>query len=304
MPVAQQQAQQVPQQAQAVPQQATASESQQHPAAATAAAPAPQQQAQPAAASAMEGPPHHSSGGILDMIRRKVREAASRQAPIDPFFYSRYGPGVMPPPPMTPYGYPPQAPMMMPSANDYFAAAAAAAAQQQQQQQAAMMQPDPMMMGAYGAAAAAAMNPAMQVPMMQQQPLMNPMAQPTTPYGMPFQQPYGLYQQPTPFTPGGGLMNPYTQQLFGQPQPMMPQPYGMMMPGQQPPYDYFGAAAAPQPLGYPYDPYSAYQQQMPGYAGGFYNPMSIMYDPSYIRRLFPERNYISAVKDLWQSNIL
>ncbi|KAI9491486.1 hypothetical protein BDB00DRAFT_832382 [Zychaea mexicana] len=119
-----------------------------------------------------------------------------------------------------------------------------------------------------------------------------------------------------PQTPGagmmagvGGFMNP---QAFGAANPMMMQmqqqpPYmgaagaagGMMMPGQ--PYDYFGAAGAQ------YDPYAAYAQQMPGYGAGMYTsgmgPMS-MYDPTYGRRYLPERNYISSVKDLWQSNYM
>lgn len=108
-------------------------------------------------------------------------------------------------------------------------------------------------------------------------------------------------QPQTPMTPGASMMmNPYAQQqsYFGA-AGMMPgqNPY-MMMPGQQ--YDPYG-----------YDPYSMYQQQMPGYGMGGYNPAVMgpmsMYDPTFRRlaepRFVPERNYISSVKDLWQSSI-
>ncbi|KAG0167782.1 hypothetical protein DFQ28_005647 [Apophysomyces sp. BC1034] len=257
----------VPNPAGAAPQTPQASQAQQVP---STPPPPSQQQQTPRIAQ----PEHTGGGGLVDSVRRKIRAAAGIYDPYGPGNNNtgnRYGAA-----PMNPYM---TYPSMMPQQREdpYL-----------QQHHAAMM-----------------MNPYS----MQQQSY--PQMMPQSPYSGVYPQQY--YQQCA--MPGATGMptylNAYNQPAMyaaQQPSPpmmMSPQsmyPYGMMQNSMPSPYDpgYYGAPQTP----YPY-------HQTPGYGAGPYTPpmgygqmMMPSYDPyyGYKRPYFPDRNYVSSVKDLWQSD--
>ncbi|KAF7724546.1 hypothetical protein EC973_000923 [Apophysomyces ossiformis] len=212
------------------------------------------------------------AGGLVDSVRRKIRAAAGI---YDPYAQAntanRYNTT-----PMNPHM--PYPSYMLQREDPYF-----------------QQQHGPLMMNPYAV----------------QQPSYPQMIPPQSPYSNLYQQQYYQpYAMPgtagaTPYLSSYNVLSMYPAQ---QPTPAMMvaphsmYPYGMMSNTLQSPYDpgYYGAPSTPysypQALPYGSSPYT------PSLG---YGPMMSTYDPYYgfKRPYVPDRNYVSSVKDLWQSDI-
>ncbi|KAH8556933.1 hypothetical protein BGW37DRAFT_30604 [Umbelopsis sp. PMI_123] len=224
--------------------------------------------------------PQQGERGIFSGFRRKMREAAGF-INTDPYSERAYGPQMMPPP---------QQPMQHGYGNGAASPGAYAAAQQyaqqahmppqnpQMMQQQYMQQHNPQFMGATGNPYAHSMGYA-QTPVMMQQQAYGGMAYP---YGHSngyynrgsYPGAYSSYGQAYGGAYGGG----YGAGAYGG-----NHAYGG--------HGSYGMGGYPYSYGYGGGAYMGYPRQVP------------IYD-EHGKRIFPEHNYVSSVKDLWSSDHL